>query len=284
METTLVILIGNPRGNESVWESMYENLLKPYNADLALCFEYQEDKSPSLYSRAKYLWEVPKYDDWEQYYVDNNIPGNWKRLFDWCSSDPNCCGFSGIGDGKGRGSGAILLAFRHYLLNNHKDIMMSYDRIILTRSDYFYVMEQPILSNDYYWVTEDESYGGLSDRYQQFPSKYVNEALNVLDYVCSEQCWEDFYVTYILISIERVIANYFNQTDFMKNVKTFKRVNFIVATDRDQTTGLVNNYYYRGGSWPLVGTDKMTVKYYGEYSGAMDNFFVQKVIRKYKDL
>lgn len=284
MEKTLVILIGNPRGSEPVWESMYENLLKPYNADLALCFEYQEDKSPSLYSKAKYIWEVPKYSDWEQYYVENNIPGSWKTIFDWCSTDPNCCGFSGIGDSVGRGSGAILLAFRHYLLNNHKDTMLQYDRIIMTRSDYFYMFEQPILSNEYYWVTDDESYGGVSDRYQQFPSKYVDQALSILDYVGSPLCLEHYLFPNKLISIELVISRHFDSIDFMKNVRTFKRVNFLVSTDRDQTTGLVNNYYYRGGNWPVLGTDKLTIKYLGEYNSAIDNMFIEKVIKKYKGL
>ena len=45
--STLVILIGTPRGNEIVWESMYRHLLRQYDADLALSFEEQEDKSSS---------------------------------------------------------------------------------------------------------------------------------------------------------------------------------------------------------------------------------------------
>ena len=36
---TLVILLGTARGGEETWNSMYENLIEPYSADLALLFE-----------------------------------------------------------------------------------------------------------------------------------------------------------------------------------------------------------------------------------------------------
>ena len=56
-EKTLTILIGNARGGEKAWNSMYENLLNPYESDLALCFGEVKDKSSSLYKRSKYVWE-----------------------------------------------------------------------------------------------------------------------------------------------------------------------------------------------------------------------------------
>ena len=48
MEKTLVILIGDSRGGEKTWHTMYDHLLKPFNADLALCFGYKENKIESL--------------------------------------------------------------------------------------------------------------------------------------------------------------------------------------------------------------------------------------------
>ena len=35
---TLVVLLGNARGGEETWESLYTNLLDPQSADLALAF------------------------------------------------------------------------------------------------------------------------------------------------------------------------------------------------------------------------------------------------------
>jgi hypothetical protein len=37
-EKTLVILIGNARGGEQTWKTLYDNLIDVYGADLLLCF------------------------------------------------------------------------------------------------------------------------------------------------------------------------------------------------------------------------------------------------------
>lgn len=283
-ENTLVILIGTPRGNEMVWSSMYKHLLKPYNADLALCFEYQEDKSSSLYSNAKYIWEVPKYDDWEEYYVENQIPGLWKEFFDWASKDPNCAGVSGIGKTKGKGSGAILIAFRHYLLKNHIDTIKKYDRIILTRSDYFYCFDHPILVNNYYWVPEGETYGGIIDRFQQFPSKYANEALSVIDYVCSQECWDTFAAKMVLVNVERIISKHFHMIGFTDKVKTFKRSNVLVLTTSDDSTGNADGFYFRGGEWEIPSIPNLKIKYIDEWHRVNENIFEHYVVSQYKDM
>lgn len=282
--STLVILIGTPRGDEIVWESMYRHLLKPYNADLALCFEEQEDKSSSLYSKAKYLWEVPKYDNWEQYYIDNNIEGNWRVICEWAARDPNCIGFSGIGNSKGYGSGAILIAFRHYLLNNHLETIQEYDRIILTRSDYFYAFDHPILENENYWVPKGESYGGIIDRFQQFPSKYAQEALNVMSYICSPAIIQDFMIQGRLLNVERSIAMYFHHIGFTDKVKVFNRSNFLVSCVSDDTTGSSGSVYLRGGSWPIPGFDHLKIKYMDEWNHTQQNLFTEMVAKKYHNV
>lgn len=282
---TLIILIGTPRGSEIVWKSMYDHLMTPYNADLALCFEYQEDKSSSLYNIAKYIWEVPKYDDWEQYYIDNQIQGNWKEICDWAAKDCNCIGFSGIGKSKGYGSGAILIAFRHYLLNNHLDTIQEYDRIILTRSDYFYLFDHPMLDNEHYWVPDGESYGGIIDRFQQFPSKFAEQALNVMSYVCSENILRDFKDIERLINIERVIARYFYEINFTENIKTFPRSNVLVASSKDDTTGISQRgLYLRGGNWSIPKLDELKIKYIDEWHRVQENLFIHAVANKYQDM
>lgn len=282
---TLIILIGTPRGNEIVWRSMYDHLMIPHQADLALCFEFQSDKSSSLYKKAKYVWEVTKYNNWEQYYTENNISGNWKEIYSWSENDGNCVGFSGLGESKKYGSGAILIAFRHYLLKNHLETIHNYDKIILTRSDYFYAFDSPILDNEYYWVPEGESYGGIIDRFQQFPSKYSEQALNVMSYVCSDQIIKDFVYTGKLINIERVIARYFHQINFLDKVRFFDRSNFLVIAENDSSTGTLNNSrVLRGGKWKLIGFEDMYIKYMDEWLATQQNLFIHKVASKYKNL
>jgi hypothetical protein len=107
MQKTLVILIGNPRGGEKTWNSMYENLLVPFNADLAVCFGYKENKTESLYAKSKYIWEIPEYDEWADYYDENfGEDGYWKETF----SKGHNHGFSGLYGSMG--SSAITFAFR----------------------------------------------------------------------------------------------------------------------------------------------------------------------------
>ena len=58
MKKFLVILTGNARGGEITWNTLYNKVLIPNNADLALLFGKDYKKSESLYSEAKYIWEV----------------------------------------------------------------------------------------------------------------------------------------------------------------------------------------------------------------------------------
>ena len=51
---TLLILIGNERGGEDTWETLYLNLVDPLNADMGLFGTF--NKNTSLYYKAKYIW------------------------------------------------------------------------------------------------------------------------------------------------------------------------------------------------------------------------------------
>ena len=48
---TLVVLLGSARGGEETWNSMYNYLLNPLSADLALLFGKSNDHSSSLYKK-----------------------------------------------------------------------------------------------------------------------------------------------------------------------------------------------------------------------------------------
>ena len=68
---TLVVLLGNARGGEETWESLYTNLLDPQSADLALAFgdtasgaRGQPLAGLSLGARAKHVWFLHEPSDW----------------------------------------------------------------------------------------------------------------------------------------------------------------------------------------------------------------------------
>lgn len=259
---TLVVLIGNARGGEKTWHSMYNNLLRPYNADLALCLGYDANKTHSLYSRAKYVWELPEYDNWEDYYTENLGDGPWKNAFMLGEQT----GFSGLYGSPG--SGGIVFAFRDYLLKNKKDILLQYDRIIITRTDHFYVKEHPVLPNDSFWVPTGESYGGVTDRHHIFPSSDIDIVLGILEnYINTDDIVEDF-VNDPPLNGEKCIKKYFNRMGYLNKVKEFNRVQFTVKTSEDTTR-------WSGGFGNTVPYNPdLFIKYNSEYDEAMRNITV----------
>lgn len=274
-EKTLVILNGNPRGGEKTWHSMYDNLLLPYNADLALCFGYREDKSLSLYSKAKYIWEIPEYDNWEDYYIEHlgdNLP--WKKSFELGSNS----GFSGLYGTIG--SGAIWCAFLHYVYTYKKQILEEYDRIIMTRADHYYLSPVEILPNDYFWVPTGPHYMGINDKFHIFPSKDIDYVIGVVtNYINTKNFYEDFK-NYLHVNMECSFLKYFKKTEYIKKLKFFNRSFFLVKTIFDTSR-------WGSGEALMPHNNNLLIKYYNEFEVAMknipeENYF--EVLNKYQNI
>ena len=227
---TIIVLLGNPRGGEKAWGSLFKNLIKPYKADLALCFGFNENKSSTLYKNAKYIWEVEEYEKWEDYYF-HHFKGNqtWIKSFQIGESS----GFSGLFDSKG--SGAIYCAFLHYIYNYKSDILQKYDRIIITRPDFYYVAKMPILSNKYFWTPSGNGYGGIYDRFHIFPSSLINEILGIVNhYINTQQFVKDFQEE-SPPNLEKSYLNYLTRNGIIKKHRKFPRKQFLVKTCEDTT-------------------------------------------------
>ena len=182
-DRTLVILFGEFRGNDISWQNMVDNLIKPYNADLALCIGRKGESLPQLKpltSIAKYDWsfrEPKKWYDYVEKFFDETSETDirwWKENFRY--------GLNGGGSTRG----IIPIIFQHYIYHNHIDTIRQYDRIILTRPDMYFVRPYPILSNDHVWIPNGEDDGGLYDRFIIFPPKYAKECLTLLDFMNTE--------------------------------------------------------------------------------------------------
>lgn len=63
---TLVVVLGSLRGGEVAWRTLYERVLDPSMADLALMvgFVNETKRNSSLYERAKHVWMFREYEDW----------------------------------------------------------------------------------------------------------------------------------------------------------------------------------------------------------------------------
>lgn len=257
MEKTLVILLGNARGGEETWQTMYDNLLEPYNADLALCFGETQDKSSSLYSKAKYIWEVPEYQNWREYY-SSIFKDNWDHIF---KLNQHAGLMGGIDDSIG--SGAIIFAFRDYVLRNKKDILLKYNRIILTRSDYYYIDKHPILPLGKFYATEGEDYDGVTDRHHIFDSSFSDYILGICDFLCSKDNF-NYLENQSNLNPEKALLLYFQHTRIINIFEKCKRVQFTVATDNDSTRWCKPSNF-------IPGSNSIRHKYISEYELAINN-------------
>ena len=218
---TLVILLGTARGGEETWNTMYKNLIEPYSADLALLFGKNSDKSSSLYKKAKFIWEINEYSDWWDYfkkYFSN-------RLYDIFKKNE----IEGLGGGINnfRGSGAIIFAFRHFLKNNFKNELIKYDRIILTRSDFYYIDCHPLLKNDLFYIVEGERYGGLTDRHHIFPTSMIDDVLGINEFLDDKNNYK--YLLSKNLNPERALYEFYKHNKLIKKIKYCKRVQFTVS-------------------------------------------------------
>jgi hypothetical protein len=246
---TLVVLYGNARGGELCWQSMYKHLLQPYQADLALCFGKTEDHHSSLYSRAKFLWEIEEFSDWGEVLSMGAGNDNWKNLARRSKSTGILGG--AVLDGEIlAGSGAIVFSFR-WLIKQQREVLETYDRIILTRSDHYYMSPHPVLENSHIWIVSGQDFGGICDRHHIFPCSEIDRVLGIVEYIEKMKQQESYSPK---INPEWLLKQMFINNGAWRLVKRFKRVMFTAALPTDGTrwckaerkfgdTGLLHKYY-----------------------------------------
>ncbi len=253
---TLIVLLGSARGGEETWKSMYKYLLEPLSADLALLFGKTSDKKASLYKKAKFIWEIEEYSDWWDYYTkyfSNRIYDIYKH---------NEVEGLGGGIGKFRGSGAIIFALRHFLKNNFKNVLLNYDRIILTRSDFYYIDFHPNLKNDTFYILEGEGYGGVTDRHHIFPSSMTDKILSINEFLDKKENYK--YLLTKNLNPERALTEYYKNINIFEQIKFCKRVQFIVAKRNES-----KRWSYTKGY--KFNSNTLLIKYQKEYYTALKN-------------
>ena len=253
---TLIVLLGSARGGEETWKSMYKYLLEPLSADLALLFGKTSDTKASLYKKAKFIWEIEEYSDWWDYYTkyfSNRIYDIYKH---------NEIEGLGGGIGKFRGSGAIIFALRHFLKNNFKNVLLNYDRIVLTRSDFYYIDFHPNLKNDAFYILEGEGYGGVTDRHHIFPSSMTDKILSINEFLDKKENYK--YLLTKNLNPERALTEYYKNINIFEQIKFCKRVQFIVAKRNES-----KRWSYTKGY--KFNSNTLLIKYQKEYYTALKN-------------
>ncbi len=158
-----------------------------------------------------------------------------------------------------KGSGAIIFALRDFLIQK-REILEKYDRIILTRADYYYLRAHPNLSNNFIWVVEGEDYGGITDRHHVFPVKLLDQVLGVIDFLDSDALLKKLHKTK-KYNPEKFLLDMFRFYKIDVLIKRFTRIQFTVATKDDATR-------WKEAKKRMPGEKDIFLKYKSEYTQA----------------
>ena len=268
---SLVIIMGNLRGGEKAWGSLYKNVLDVNDADLALIIgEESTNSTQPLYpnntitKRAKYIWTFPEYNDWMDA-VDLINGSEWRQTvlprFMKKQTDGLFGGFAGMN----YGSGAIMMMMRWFLsqrLQADPNILKQYDRFVVTRSDHYYQCPHLFnlydLSENNVFVPTGEDWGGLCDRHLVVSRENILAALDLMPALLRDpSIVEKARGPRGPPNPEAILRDSFKVHNL--TVKRFDRMMYTCATERDNTRGMK-------AKDAIPGIPDLYLKYKGEYS------------------
>jgi hypothetical protein len=279
--TTAVILLGNLRGGERTWHSLYRHVLDVNHADLILVVvgnitpsvSLPGYKSSSLLSRAKFVFQIPHFDDWaivlDMMAKDTNNT-TWRHIIPTIIGNSSILlGSSSVGEetqGKIRaGSGALLFSARWILSEIIKENHFTsiYDRFVLTRSDQYYLCDNDIsalIPHSKIFIPTGEDYGGICDRHLICSARDVLPILNILPPLIQHP---EKYIQYhsdFFFNTERFFKLRLHELNFTYKIERYPRRMFIAGVDGD------------GFTWATLSTNTLPegvrFKYPMEYSHA----------------
>lgn len=272
-QKTLVCIIAQARASKLTWKYFQKNVLNHLNADLALCVsrDIGIKRNNPYYRKAKYIWEYSNLKEFSSAFdfAQKKIIGknkklpNWrllKRIKDyWLGGIRGT--FSKSTPGK-RGSAAILIFFRWFLLNSlRKDrLIEKYDRFIITRSDFIWLTPHPplkFLKENFIWVPKGEFYGGVTDRHAVLSRQNVQTYLNIIELIVAQPVLLfNKMKNHTRWNMEKYIKLNLSIVGHLNLVKFFPYLGFTVRNKHTDTTLSFGDY-----STIL----KLNVKYIREY-------------------
>lgn len=195
MNKTLVIILSETRAHELTFDNFKKNVLDELNADLCVCIgvkpDYNYDNPFYKASKYKFLYNEP--DDYADAfeYAYNILSSKlidkehiyWREFL---KIKDQFMGGVKDADNQHPGSAGILIFFRWFLLKNLIDnnLLLEYDRFIITRSDFIYQLPHPkieYMNRDYIWIPDSEHYGGYTDRHVVLSANNIEQYLNIFN-------------------------------------------------------------------------------------------------------
>lgn len=299
--SSLVIIMGNLRGGEQAWQSLYKNVLDVNSGDLALIIgeeqkQYSKQEAAgdveeqlsypynsSLYKRAKYIWTFPEYEDWadaiDLIFINNTAttitnsskPHSWRETHLPYFTKKRTGLLGGV---KGYyGSGAIIFMIRWFLSQrlveqSHLDnltILNQYERFVLTKADHYYQCPHDYqtldLSNNTMWIPQGEAYGGYTDRHLIVSRDNILDALDIFP-TLFQQTKQQLQEWIAVGTPESILKRVWTSKGL--NVRTMKRVMFTCAT-------LLDTSRWKQPKGDVPGVPGLLKKYESEYNQTQMN-------------
>lgn len=280
---TLVIILAQTRAHEITYQHFKKNVLDQLNADLCICIGRTStyDINNPFYQNSKYRFYYDEPEDYTDAFnyasdcIKNENPD--KEIFDWKNYlDVKDQFLGGIRHPTKEhpGSAGILIFFRWYLLKVLKENNINYDRYIITRSDYLYVLPHPsmnILNDNYIWIPNGEHYGGVTDRHVVLSKNTLEPYLNILyKFITEPENYYEKMKSYNNWNLEQVIKFHLEQSGVFDSVKFFPFVMYSVRGVNDNSRWGLGKYSEKLGYY---------IKYKGEFESSCKNKILYNKIR-----
>jgi hypothetical protein len=176
------------------------------------------------------------------------------------------------------GSGAILIYFRWLLLHNILGARLteSYDRFVITRSDFVWNVPHPplsILSDNHVWIPRGEFYGGLTDRHIVASREDIGSVLNLIDdIVVRPQALYKLMSRRADWNLEKYILFHFERSGLADRVRLFPYVSYTVRGEKDGTRWKAGTYDPERGMIVKYPTELISARLFEGRIAAKDDW------------
>jgi hypothetical protein len=287
MSKTLVIILSETRAHELTFYNFKKNVIDELNADLCLCigvkadydyenpfyklakyhFLYNEEEDPNFAKSAAYSYEETpnKPVSTEEHPV--------KHYTDFIKLKAHF-GYENIEtEDPTQFSNFIISTYIHvfflwFLQHNMRktDILSKYDRFLILRSDYIYIMPFPkmeILNGNYIWVPDGEDYSGICDRAVVLSREHFERYVNIMEcfYTKPNRYYEMIDCQYNL-NMEMLLKMHLEENGISGLVRRYPYISYSVRNINGTT---------RWGSGLLFNSLGYYVKYPSEYDRSNNN-------------
>lgn len=244
----LVILAGSPRGGKSTWQSLSKYVLKPLNADLAICLSDKWLLNDEVLVEAEYKWIFQDYSENLNYY-SKYFSGNWKEYL-----------YTGEDTGL-LSSGGVHFVFKDFILRNHLDTLKKYKFIIYSRFDQYYTDFHPRGDEDKILIPEGEDYFGICDRHAIVPKNMIEKFLGICIYIDSPSAMSNIPK---FNNCETTFMKHLEHVDVLNNVYRYKRSQFTSTLKGEHTN-------WRVAKYRIYFKKKLMTKYPDEFLESIKN-------------